>query len=206
MERCMERREKNPHLAAHGKLVYMPPLAVALWQGTPPPIDFVGTLRGHSTAWALEELATAAASAAADGAQLLVMPELFLGGYRALAQIKNPCALRVGVSADIDRVCAIACQHRLCIVVGFFERGGDNEIYNSAMAVDSDGTVASIYRKTHLFGPAEEAAFTPGNELGQVFRLCGGVACALLICCTPNEIETTAHPCVSVLWSPCWDR
>ena len=109
-------------------------------------------------------------------------------------------------SADIDRVCAIACQHRLCIVVGFFERGGDNEIYNSAMAVDSDGTVASIYRKTHLFGPAEEAAFTPGNELGQVFRLCGGVACALLICCTPNEIETTAHPCVSVLWSPCWDR
>ena len=154
------------------------PLAIALWQGRPPPMGNVPSC----TSWALDELATAAASAAADGAQLLMLPELFLGGYRCLDQAAKPCALRVGASADLDCVCAIARRHQLALVIGFFERGAHGKIYNSAMAIDWDGTVASVYRKTHLFGPAEEAAFTAGDELGRVFRLCGGVACALLIC------------------------
>lgn len=56
------------------------------------------------------------------------------------------------------------------------------QLYNSALAVDEDGRLAALYRKTHLFGSAEKAAFSPGERLGPIFELVGGVRCALLIC------------------------
>ena len=94
----------------------------------------------------------------------------------------------------------------LAIVLGFFERSANGrvfrdrnktrdsvsadrlatfrcrQLYNSALAVDEDGRLAALYRKTHLFGSAEKAAFSPGERLGPIFELVGGVRCALLIC------------------------
>ena len=166
-------------------------LAVAVWQGTPPPL--ATTLPGVS--WALDELASAASAAAADGAKLLVLPELFLGGYRRLSDAVKVCALSLSASVELERVRAIARQHQLGLVLGFFEKGNDGRVYNSAMAVDVDGTIASVYRKTHLFGAAEQAAFALGDVLGKVFHICGGVACALLICYDvefPEAVRTCA--------------
>jgi predicted amidohydrolase len=151
------------------------PVNVALWQGTPPPASKVSGVE-----WALDVLASAAASAARKGAQLLIFPELFLGGYRLLATSTAACALRVH-GPELDRVRHVAREHGIALVVGFYEHAGKHT-YNSAIAIEADGTIASVYRKTHLFGDAEVAAFAPGDQIGPVFTLCDGVRCGMLIC------------------------
>ena len=175
-------------------------LRVALWQQKPPPRS-----SDPGIDWALKALDEAAAAAQDQGARLLILPELFLGGYRALSEAGEACGLREG-SPSIDRVASIARAHHLAIVLGFFERSANGrvfrdrnktrdsvsadrlatfrcrQLYNSALAVDEDGRLAALYRKTHLFGSAEKAAFSPGERLGPIFELVGGVRCALLIC------------------------
>mmetsp|Transcript_12647 Transcript_12647/g.39869 ORF Transcript_12647/g.39869 Transcript_12647/m.39869 type:complete len:292 (+) Transcript_12647:41-916(+) len=152
------------------------PLVIALWQDTPPP-----AASAEGVAWALDALEPAAEAAVGGGAHLLVLPELFLGGYRQLSTMAPACALKPD-APELQCVASIAQKNALAIILGFFERGDDGRVYNSALAVDADGAVKSIYRKTHLFGAAETAAFAPGDRLGDVFTLCNGVRCSLLIC------------------------
>lgn len=175
-------------------------LSVALWQGTSPP----ASTAKRRLAWAVAELETAASAAAEGGAHLLVLPELFLGCYSSLEASASECALRVGSSPELERVAGIARGNGLAVVLGFFELGADGRIYNSAMAVDADGAIASVYRKTHLYGQAECAAFTPGDELGNVFSLCG-VRCGMLICYDvefPETVRTLALAGASLVLTP----
>ncbi len=67
-------------------------------------------------------------------------------------------------------------------VVGFSEAiDRDGELFgNSAACFDADGTLAGVYRKTHLFGPQENVAFEQGEQL-LLFSL-AGVQVAPLIC------------------------
>ena len=76
-------------------------LSIAVWQGVPPPAE-----SGVSVGWALSELSKAAATASGQGASLLVLLELFLGGYDRLHTSPPACALRVGASnCSIARLC-----------------------------------------------------------------------------------------------------
>jgi (R)-amidase len=106
---------------------------------------------------------------------LAVFPELFLGGYtlRHLDEV----ALELD-AAPLAAVAAAAAAARTAVVVGFAERlsGG---FANAAACIDSDGSLAGIYRKTHLFG-AEAKAFTAGDE--QLVVPLAGILVAPLIC------------------------
>ena len=44
-------------------------------------------------------------------------------------------------------------------------KGEDGQVYNSMMFIDRDGSIAYVYRKTHLFGETDRAQFTPGQEI-----------------------------------------
>lgn len=95
-----------------------------------------------------------------DEADLAVFPEMFLGGYR-LAE-----AGRKALTADdppLREISAAAARSGTAIVIGFPERleGG---IANSAACFDVDGSLAGVYRKTHLFGD-EADVFVEGEEL-----------------------------------------
>ena len=151
----------------------MAPLVISVWQGKPSSSEGVEV--------ALTALAQAASTAAANGAHMLILPELYLGGYRELRATSETSALRVGASHGLTEVSETARRNKIAIVCGFYEKGERGGVYNSAIAVDADGTIRSVYRKTHLFGEAENAAFTPGDRLDDVFTLCG-VRCGLLIC------------------------
>ena len=50
-----------------------------------------------------------------------------------------------------------------------------------AGSLAGDGLLNAV-RGYLAFGAAEQAAFALGDVLGKVFHICGGVACALLIC------------------------
>lgn len=110
-----------------------------------------------------------------DGADLLVLPELFLGGY----ELADPKAVSVELDgpevADLRQAARAA---GTAVVVGAAERVGDG-VANSALAISRSGELAGVYRKTHLFG-AEQDGYVAGDELVTV-ELDGRVA-GLMIC------------------------
>lgn len=97
----------------------------------------------------------------ADGAKLVVVPELALSGY-------------MFTSTDEAREVAITPDHAVfaewsdavrdagaVAVGGFAELGSDGLVYNSAAVVDGTGVLA-VYRKVHLWDK-EKLVFTPGS-------------------------------------------
>jgi predicted amidohydrolase/dienelactone hydrolase len=129
--------------------------------------------------------AAAVAEAAAAGARLVVLPELSDSGY-VFGAVAGPARAEAGALAapvdDSDTLRqwhALAAEHRLVIVGGFCERGGDGRLYNSAALVDESGTRA-VYRKAHLWDK-EKLVFTPGDAPPPVLDTAVGRV-AVMIC------------------------
>lgn len=115
--------------------------------------------------------AVAAALAAQPEAELAVFPELFLSGY----ETEEVGALALDPAADgtpLAAVRAAAAQHGTAVVIGFPERTAEGGVANAVACIERDGTLAGVYRKTHLFGGEERAAFARGEAL-LVVRLAG---------------------------------
>jgi len=93
---------------------------------------------------------------------LAIFPELYLCGYE-LARARD-LALSVH-GEEIDRIRNAAAEWETAVIVGFAERTDSGKIANSAACIDSDGTLAGVYRKTHLFGQRERNAFEEGDGL-----------------------------------------
>ncbi|MEU1018201.1 carbon-nitrogen hydrolase family protein [Streptomyces sp. NPDC005900] len=147
----------------------MPALRTALLQSS----GQLGSVSENLTA-----LDDAAARAAAQGAGLLVAPELFLTGYAIGDDIARLAEAADGPSATA--IAEIAVRHRVGVVYGYPEREGD-VVFNSAQLIGPDGTRLANYRKTHLFGCFERDAFTPGEQPVVQAEL-GGVRVGLMIC------------------------
>ncbi|WP_430441403.1 carbon-nitrogen hydrolase family protein [Shinella sp.] len=126
----------------------------------------------------IERIAAAAADAAAGGARLLVVPELAVPGYgageAAFGRLASPATGDVAT-----RLGAIARDNALAIVAGFAEQEGTH-VYNSALFTDGIGTNA-VYRKSHLYGDYERAAFRTAAPASVMVEL-GGIRLGMLIC------------------------
>ena len=104
---------------------------------------------------------------AAEGAQIILLPELFERpyfcqerqyGYYQYAQPAEE-------NAAVARLSALARELRVVLPVSFYERDG-NCLYNSAAILDADGSLLGVYRKTHIPDDhyyQEKFYFTPGN-------------------------------------------
>ena len=101
-------------------------LTLALWQSPYAP----------TTAQALTALDTAAAQASAQGASLLVCPEMSLTGYQigaaAVAALAEPAD-----GALSQAVAAIAQRHRMAIVYGYPEHHAESKPYNAVQFIDA---------------------------------------------------------------------
>lgn len=103
---------------------------------------------------------TLAGEAAAQGARLIVLPELTSSGY-VLSSTQE--ASRLSSPADGSHVAELAelsAELGVVIVCGWAERA-DGGPFNSAVVVDG-GRVLGVYRKAHLWGE-EPRWFTPGD-------------------------------------------
>ena len=109
------------------------------------------------------------------GVDLIVFPELFLGGYavRAVEELAVD-----GGGPQLESIAGVARDHSTALVFGAAERT-DGGIANAALCVDANGDVAAVYRKYQLFG-AEKEAFIAGDEL--VVVELGGVKTGVMIC------------------------
>jgi N-carbamoylputrescine amidase len=105
--------------------------------------------------------------AAAQGAQVILPPELFEGPYfcREEKDAFFAWAKPVDESPTLARFQKLARELSVVIPVSFFEKTGQ-AYYNSLAVVDADGSVLGVYRKSHIpDGPGyeEKFYFRPGN-------------------------------------------
>jgi predicted amidohydrolase len=137
----------------------------------------------------LDIITEAARDAAAQGARLLVTPEMFVTGYN-IGDRLAPLA-----SVDlVDRVARIAVDTGIAIAAGLPEPLADGRITNSLVVIDRDGTELLRYRKTHLFGPLDRGLFVAGDTLPGIIEI-DGVRLSVLICYDvefPETVRRTA--------------
>ncbi len=106
-------------------------------------------------------------AAAADGAQIIQLQELFETPY--FAQTEDFEYLELARSRDgnemILRMQELAKELEVVLPVSFFEDAGMVR-FNTTAIIDADGTVLGYYRKTHIpddMGYYEKFYFSPGN-------------------------------------------
>lgn len=106
-------------------------------------------------------------AAAAEGAQVVLPPELFQGIYFCSQQ--NPKWFETAFATE-EHPCVIAMRKLaadlgIVIPVSFFEKDGPR-YYNSIAIADTDGSILGVYRKSHIpDGPGyqEKYYFRPGD-------------------------------------------
>ena len=115
--------------------------------------------------------------AAAQGAQIILPPELFSGPYfckvedEALFALARPTLEHPSVIAMRE----LAAKLKVAIPTSFFERDG-HHYYNTMAMIDPDGEVMGTYRKSHIpDGPGyeEKFYFRPGNDGFKTWDLFG---------------------------------
>lgn len=127
---------------------------------------------------ALARLDAAAATAAQDNADLLITPEMYLGGYNIGADAVAAHAAKS--SKVIPELSKMAKRHNIALVAGL-ALPTTARPENACIAIDAKGTELCRYAKTHLYGAVDAAQFTAGPALSSEFRL-GGFTWSLAIC------------------------
>lgn len=124
----------------------------------------------------LAELERAAATARAGQAQLLITTELFVTGYDI-----GDVLYALAAEPLLDRVCGIAREHGIALIVGLPEVAPAGRLYNSAVFIDHTGTVLGRHRKTHLFAELDRTYFEAGDDAVSIVDY-RGTRIAMMIC------------------------
>lgn len=124
----------------------------------------------------LEKMERYAASAASQGAGLIIFPETGTTGYfigekiaQLAEEVPGPTTKRLG---------SVAHDFNLYLVTGMVEKAG-GRYYNSSVMLSPEGKLVGHYRKIHLFS-AEKAVFDSGSQATLVktdFGLVGMTIC-----------------------------
>ncbi|MGB6210144.1 nitrilase family protein [Pseudomonas mandelii] len=118
-------------------------------------------------------------SAALQGAQVVVLPELVQSGY-LFADRDEALSLSETTDGPTLRLwTALAKELNVVVVGGFCERLQGDALANSAAMIDPQG-LRAVYRKAHLWD-AESEIFSPGNEAPPVVETVHG-RIGMLIC------------------------
>ena len=105
--------------------------------------------------------------AAASGANIILLPELFERQYFCQERRYEYYAFAKSVEENdaVNHFKKLAKELSVVIPVSFYEKDV-NVLYNSVAVIDADGTVLGVYRKTHIPDDhfyQEKFYFTPGN-------------------------------------------
>ncbi|HEY4212298.1 MAG TPA: N-carbamoylputrescine amidase [Steroidobacteraceae bacterium] len=105
--------------------------------------------------------------AAARGAQVILLPELFETPYFCIEQDVRHLRLATPVAENpaVRHFAGVARELGVVLPISFFERAGQ-AFFNSIAILDADGTRLGVYRKSHIpNGPGyqEKNYFSPGD-------------------------------------------
>jgi beta-ureidopropionase len=116
------------------------------------------------------------AKAAARGAEIICLQELFYGPYFCAEQETKWYALteRVPEGRTTRRFAEIAKKHGIALVLPVYEEENTGVYYNTAAVLDADGAYLGKFRKVHIPhvqpGFWEKYYFRPGNLGYPVFK------------------------------------
>jgi len=117
--------------------------------------------------YGLDEALKLVKEAAASGAQIILLPELFENHY--FCQEKNyenySLATRLDENPAVGAMKEAAKKLSVVIPVSYYERVG-NTMFNTVAVIDANGAILGQYRKTHIPDDhfyQEKFYFTPGN-------------------------------------------
>jgi N-carbamoylputrescine amidase len=116
--------------------------------------------------------------AAADGARLILLQELFDNDYFCIEQHTRffAGAHELDSHPTVKRFAALAKELGVVLPVSVFERAGPAH-YNTTVIADSDGRKLGFYRKTHIpdgRGYQEKFYFSPGDTGFKVWDTAAG--------------------------------
>ncbi len=107
-------------------------------------------------------------SAAKTGAQLVVLQELHSNLYFCQSEITENFDLAETIPGPLtDKLATVAKENKIVIVGSVFEKRAAGIYHNTAVVLDSDGSLAGCYRKMHIPddpGYYEKYYFTPGDN------------------------------------------
>ncbi|MEO1334152.1 MAG: nitrilase-related carbon-nitrogen hydrolase, partial [Myxococcota bacterium] len=123
----------------------------------------LGDDRARNTARVTEHIR----SAAAQGAQVILTPELFEGRYFPSEEtdVFFDWAQPIDPNPTLKALQSLAAELQVVLPYSFFERAGP-AYYNTLAMIDADGKMMGIYRKSHIpDGPGyeEKFYFRPGD-------------------------------------------
>lgn len=112
--------------------------------------------------------------AAAQGAQIICLPELFRSLYFCQSEDHAHFALAEAIPGpSTERFAALARELGVVIIASLFEKRAEGLYHNTAVVLDADGTLVGKYRKMHIPDDPlfyEKFYFTPGDLGFQVFQ------------------------------------
>ena len=125
------------------------------------------TVAAVQMTYGLETAVQKVEQAAAQGAQIILLPELFEHWY--FCQEKNyenyHLATTLEENPAVEELRRVARDFRVVLPVSYYERVG-NTTFNTVAIIDADGSVLGQYRKTHIPDDhfyQEKFYFTPGD-------------------------------------------
>ena len=108
----------------------------------------------NNVAAALQRLQTSAAQAAAEGCELLLVPECSITGYNQPLETMQQVAIESD-GETADAIAAICRQHNIAIAYGFAEQGevaerevteeDEQEYFNCVQITDASGNLSLIH-------------------------------------------------------------
>jgi N-carbamoylputrescine amidase len=105
--------------------------------------------------------------AAAAGAQIVCLPELFRSRYFCQSEDHAKFDLAEPIPGpSTEALAQKAKQHGIVIIGSLFERRAAGVYHNTAVVLDADGSLCGIYRKMHIPDDPlyyEKFYFTPGD-------------------------------------------
>ncbi len=122
----------------------------------------------------VDKAAAMVQQAAADGANIVCLQELFASRYfPQTVDVKNYGLARPLPNESVEVMQKIAAAKKLTIIVPVYECARPGINFNTAMIIDADGSIAGKFRKVHIpEGPQylEKYYFTPGDLGYPVFK------------------------------------
>ena len=105
--------------------------------------------------------------AAAEGANVILLPELFENWYFCQERRYDSYKLALPLEENpaVRRFQTVSKELSVVLPISFYEQDG-NVLYNSVAMIDADGSVMGVYRKTHIPDDhfyQEKFYFTPGD-------------------------------------------
>lgn len=131
-------------------------------------VGFIQQANSHDSKDNLEHALAQIELAQQQGADLVVLQELHNHRYFCQQENEQYFALAEAIDGPTQSILSAAAKHHNIVIVGsIYEQRHVGLYHNTALVIDSDGSLAGFYRKMHIPddpGYYEKYYFTPGDN------------------------------------------